>query len=123
MGEVRCPKCGSVMVLRRAKKGPNAGSLFYGCSRYPLCKATLPYESAEGEKPNDYENRPSTQLSFPHNLVAREKFKGYQSRFFESVAVPASLLEEITSEDLEDLDSELLMAFSQWRIDFPHKGD
>lgn len=33
-----CPKCGSVMVRRIAKRGQNAGSEFFGCSRYPECK-------------------------------------------------------------------------------------
>jgi len=33
-----CPKCGSPMVLRTAKRGPNAGSQFYGCQKYPACR-------------------------------------------------------------------------------------
>ena len=33
-----CPKCGESMVLRTAKNGPNAGSQFYGCRRYPECR-------------------------------------------------------------------------------------
>jgi len=40
-----CPLCGSTMVLRTAKKGPTAGSLFYGCSKYPKCKGTRQHES------------------------------------------------------------------------------
>lgn len=36
-----CPKCGSKMVLRKAKKGVNAGNEFLGCSRYPSCRGTL----------------------------------------------------------------------------------
>ncbi|MCQ2554218.1 MAG: NERD domain-containing protein [Clostridia bacterium] len=38
---ISCPKCGSKMVLRTAKKGPNAGSQFYGCSNYPYCRFVL----------------------------------------------------------------------------------
>ncbi len=37
-----CPRCGSPMVLRTARRGANAGGSFYGCSRYPECKGTLP---------------------------------------------------------------------------------
>jgi four helix bundle suffix protein len=37
-----CPACGMLMVLRTARKGPNAGSQFRGCSGYPECKTTLP---------------------------------------------------------------------------------
>ncbi|PKL93801.1 MAG: hypothetical protein CVV20_01785, partial [Gemmatimonadetes bacterium HGW-Gemmatimonadetes-1] len=40
-----CPLCGREMVLRTAKKGPTPGSKFYGCSAYPRCKGTRPYES------------------------------------------------------------------------------
>jgi restriction system protein len=36
-----CPACGKPMVLRTARKGPDAGSQFRGCSGYPECKATL----------------------------------------------------------------------------------
>lgn len=37
--ERNCPKCGSKMVLRTAKRGVNAGSQFWGCSAYPQCKS------------------------------------------------------------------------------------
>lgn len=38
--DIRCPLCGSDMLLRKARKGSNAGNLFYGCTRYPACKGT-----------------------------------------------------------------------------------
>jgi len=34
-----CPKCGSKMVLRTSKKGPQAGNQFWGCSSFPKCRA------------------------------------------------------------------------------------
>lgn len=34
-----CPQCGSAMVKRTARKGGNAGGEFWGCSKYPTCKA------------------------------------------------------------------------------------
>jgi restriction system protein len=37
-----CPKCGSHMIVREARKGPSAGNNFLGCARYPGCKGTLP---------------------------------------------------------------------------------
>lgn len=40
--EVRCPRCGSATVVRTAKRGPNTGSQFHVCSRYPECKGKLP---------------------------------------------------------------------------------
>lgn len=33
-----CPKCGSGMILRTAKQGPNTGNQFWGCSNYPKCR-------------------------------------------------------------------------------------
>lgn len=37
---VACPECGSAMVHRSAKRGANAGNMFWGCSNYPRCKGT-----------------------------------------------------------------------------------
>jgi hypothetical protein len=37
-----CPKCGSELVLRTAKKGQNAGKQFYGCSGFPACRYARP---------------------------------------------------------------------------------
>lgn len=34
-----CPRCGCSMVLRTAKKGKNKGSVFWGCSDFPSCRA------------------------------------------------------------------------------------
>jgi len=35
-----CPRCGSLMVQRTAKKGISAGKQFWGCSRFPDCTGT-----------------------------------------------------------------------------------
>lgn len=35
-----CPVCSASMVKRVAKRGPNMGLPFWGCSRYPACKGT-----------------------------------------------------------------------------------
>jgi len=35
-----CPVCKSAMIKRTAKKGPNPGSQFWGCSRFPGCRGT-----------------------------------------------------------------------------------
>ncbi len=39
-----CPRCGGSMVRRTARRGANAGSEFWGCSRFPSCTATRPSE-------------------------------------------------------------------------------
>ena len=36
-----CPRCNEPMVARVTKRGVNRGSDFWGCRRYPNCKATL----------------------------------------------------------------------------------
>lgn len=36
-----CPKCGAVMVKRRASKGSYVGNEFWGCSNYPKCKCII----------------------------------------------------------------------------------
>ncbi len=38
-----CSKCGSALVLRQAKRGPNAGGQFWGCEGYPQCRHTEPF--------------------------------------------------------------------------------
>ncbi len=40
-----CPQCGSPMVLRTARKGPQVGSSFWGCSKFPDCHGTRSVES------------------------------------------------------------------------------
>ena len=42
---IACPTCGHPLLLRTARRGPGAGRQFWGCSRYPACKATKPYTS------------------------------------------------------------------------------
>lgn len=37
-----CPQCGALLALRTAKTGKNAGQQFWGCTRYPDCKGTMP---------------------------------------------------------------------------------
>ena len=41
-----CPKCGSDMVMRMGKKGPQAGNQFWGCSTFPRCRTIAEVEQA-----------------------------------------------------------------------------
>lgn len=36
-----CPQCAAQMTLRTAKTGKNAGSSFWGCTKYPGCKGII----------------------------------------------------------------------------------
>lgn len=40
-----CPKCGSALVQRVAKKGKYAGKSFYSCAQYPKCHYLVNIES------------------------------------------------------------------------------
>ncbi len=39
-----CPQCQAPMVRRVARQGRNAGQAFWGCSRFPECRATQPIQ-------------------------------------------------------------------------------
>jgi len=45
-----CPKCGSEMVLRTARRGKNAGNQFWGCSTFPKCRETVDVKKEESKK-------------------------------------------------------------------------
>ena len=40
MSRPNCPDCSRLMVPRYARRGPNAGHHFWGCSDYPECTGT-----------------------------------------------------------------------------------
>jgi len=40
-----CPSCSGPLVQRIARKGPNAGGLFIGCSNFPRCTYTRSIEA------------------------------------------------------------------------------
>lgn len=38
----QCPACGGAMVRRTAKRGNDAGDVFWGCEMFPKCRGTRP---------------------------------------------------------------------------------
>jgi restriction system protein len=36
-----CPRCGSTMIARQSKRGAHVGKRFWGCTRFPGCRAVL----------------------------------------------------------------------------------
>jgi ATP-dependent DNA helicase RecQ len=114
-----CPKCGSTMVRRKARVGKNAGGFFYGCSKYPQCRGTLPADDIVLDRTNgkaDHRTPDEFAIDFPRSLFARPRFNGYQTRFHECVAVTSSMMEIISESDSS---SATLKEFAQWRLDFP----
>lgn len=121
---IPCPKCGAVMVKRLAKRGANAGSYFYGCSRFPHCRGTRSIDEVEelfesDDGPSD--NRPSilfSEINYPQELTARPRALGYQDIVFDSMAVPDDLLREVHS-DTGVVGRDELLNFAKWRLDIP----
>lgn len=113
-----CPRCGSTMVIRTARRGPNAGGQFYSCSRFPACRGTRPIDLEDSSLPNREATPPaeSSETSFPRALVAQSKRKGKQVRFFEAVGVPFGALEKLFDGSINDAQRR---AFAQWRLDAP----
>lgn len=89
------------MILRTARRGRNAGNQFYGCSRYPRCKGTHPYEETPGisqlksDSSKDEAVLENKELVFPRTLRARPKLQSHQVRFFQTCVVPEILMEKI----------------------------
>ncbi len=114
-----CPACGSPMRLRTARRGPNAGSQFWGCSRYPDCKATVEFT------PTAIDGGPSIQtipapaaplrVFLVHVAAAPWERQG-QSAFFQACGLPAAFVEHL---HIAGADRSLARAVAQWRLDFP----
>ncbi|QBY03733.1 restriction endonuclease [Thalassotalea sp. HSM 43] len=43
LNEKNCTSCGNPMLIRIAKRGPNSGNKFWGCSTFPRCRRTEEY--------------------------------------------------------------------------------
>ena len=41
-GALACPRCGSAVKRRTARRGASAGEKFWGCSEYPKCAGRRP---------------------------------------------------------------------------------
>jgi restriction system protein len=46
-----CPECGSTMLIKTARKGPNAARAFWGCSTYPKCRGTRQADRQHAAQP------------------------------------------------------------------------
>jgi hypothetical protein len=45
-----CPACDAPMVKRSVRRGPRAGTQFWGCSNYPMCRITRPLQTQKLSK-------------------------------------------------------------------------
>lgn len=114
-----CPACGSPMRLRTVRRGPKAGSQFWGCSRYPACKATVEFRptAPNGDRPMQATSAPAAPpRAFPVHAVAAPREAQGQSAFFQACGLPAAFVEHL---HMADVDRLLIRAVAQWRLDFP----
>ena len=120
---MKCPICGSEMILKTARKGKNAGKQFYGCSQWKVtgCKGIVNIDDSDQTNTQDSQQTSNSQndnseIDLPIFLNARAKSNNFQVRFVETVALPKTLLENIFQNKVKRDD---LKYKNQWRIDFP----
>lgn len=123
---VYCPKCGAVMRRRQAKRGPNGGGYFYGCSRYPRCNGARPIDEVEStserlqsetdETQANRNNKTISQNDYPTPLDARARADGYGAVFFDAMALPNKVLGAMCDGKISRNE---LLKFSKWRLDIP----
>lgn len=114
------------MRKRQAKRGPNGGGYFYGCSRYPKCKGTRPIDEVESaserlqsetdEAQVNRSNKTILQNDYPTPLDARARADGYSAVFFDIMALPNKILSATCD---GKIDRRELLKYSKWRLDIP----
>ena len=110
---LNCPKCGSPMVIRKAKSGQYAGRKFWGCSAYPHCKEiinideTIPAQSKiiDAENPLQFYASPLTNMN---DMMA-----------YQTIAVKVSTLSQVRNRLIDDNN---LLSSARFRLDFSKPG-
>ena len=105
------------MTLRTARQGPNAGSRFWGCRRFPKCRGTLPCEPAETANP---EAASPPQPARPPRLApgVRPPRDGHQSSLYQALALPKTIAEGVIALSERAGLREYIRALSQFRPDY-----
>ncbi len=113
---VSCPICGSSMVRRKARNGPNAGNFFYGCSKYPPCKGTRSSEEVvdtPGMSPRKGEAK------VPVDWVEHIERQHWDAEYAEIAAAPSFMMEalrEMTPETLRQISGCVLLTSKKREI-------
>ena len=120
-GNTRCPVCGKPLVARTARRGPNPGGRFWGCSGYPECKQFVPDPGLnEGLASSVAEQgQPEASLVLvPRSVSAGAFSPGADCVLFEYLTVARSQLEAT-----QDSSTSIAPApSSQWRLEFIPSG-
>lgn len=118
-----CPRCGAQLIMRTSSKGSYKGNKFWGCPNWKKlnCKTIINIDENlkqnTSNKNGDYE-LPDEDYGYlvPVFLQSREKFQGYQTKFYQSISIPFSIL-KMVNKDI--LDRKAMNRLNQWRIDYP----
>ena len=114
-----CPKCGSSMKLRTARRGRNAGNQFWGCPEYPRCRGT---RNVNDESARESHSQPATNsvadapvqahsfAALPVTWVEGAARTEYISEYASVGATPGVFREELASQpDLQRILSQCLL--------------
>src|SRR5664279_1695465 len=125
-----CPKCGGELKLRTAKRGANAGKQFYGCANWKKngtgCDFTIDKKDFEQNIstaiPTPSESAPvsqnvSSNLRVAISLCARAKFRSHSVKFFQTMALPRSVMNAVQTEG--DDFRQPWERYTAWRLDLP----
>ena len=108
---MKCPKCGSGMILRTASRGFNAGNKFYGCKKFPACRGTVDFkEKADKKKKEKVETTKKKTKTINSKETEMIKAKGFEnsSPIEEPKKEYSSERKENVKKTLEDLRLKLL---------------
>ena len=113
-----CDVCGSEMVIKVAKKGPNAGNSFWGCSNFPHCRKIVPLEPLE-EKALSNSQSGNTHIDNTYSeFYASPISSDHEVYFFNSMALSNASVIDIAYD--EDKYSNFIN-YSKFRVDY--KGE
>lgn len=106
------------MELRAARRGPHSGRQFWGCSRYPSCKAVVDVDAQAPQAPalTALQFPTVSPPSFPVRFAAFARDRVGQAVFYQACGLPARLVEMLHEADIDHVQ---LRSMSQWRLDLP----
>jgi ATP-dependent DNA helicase RecQ len=117
-----CPACGEKMLLRTSTKGVYKGNKFWGCPNWKKLKCNTIINLEENindsciNKNDSVDCLEDYEYLIPKFLQCREKFFGFQTKIYQSIAIPYSFLKQINH---NNIDRKKMNQLNSWRIDYP----
>ena len=110
-----CPKCGSMMVIRTARRGKNAGGTFWGCSKYPKCTETVDIDG-DTSYIKDIKNQSlNYNKSYLMQFYATPLKSMYDMQAYQSIAIKGDVFSFLRNKIIS---KDVLLSNSRFRIDF-----